>query len=82
MSQDSVVGIATGYRLDDRGVRVRILVGSRIFSSPRRPARLWGSPSLLSGREADYFLPTSAEVKKNVDVYTHSPIRLHGIVLN
>jgi hypothetical protein len=36
-SRDSVVGIATGYGLDDRGVGVRVLVGSRIFSSPRRP---------------------------------------------
>jgi hypothetical protein len=36
-SQDSVVGIATGYRLDDQGVGVRVPVGMRIFSSPRRP---------------------------------------------
>jgi hypothetical protein len=47
-SQDSVVGIATGYGLDDRGVRVRVPVGSKIFSSPGRPDRLWGPPSLLS----------------------------------
>jgi hypothetical protein len=33
----SVVGIATGYGLDDRGVGVQVAVGSRIFSSPRRP---------------------------------------------
>jgi hypothetical protein len=37
-SQDSVVGIATGYRLDDRGLGVRVLVGSRIFSMSSRPA--------------------------------------------
>jgi hypothetical protein len=74
---DSVVGIATGYGLDDRGVGVRLLVGSRIFSSPRRPGRLWGPPNLLSngyrgalspgvkrpGREADHSPPASAEVK-------------------
>jgi hypothetical protein len=30
-SRDSVVGIATGYGLDDRGVEVRVPVGSRIF---------------------------------------------------
>jgi hypothetical protein len=47
-SRDSVVGIATSYGLDDRGVGVRVPVGSRIFSSPRRPDRLWGPPSLLS----------------------------------
>jgi hypothetical protein len=47
-SRDSAVGIATGYGLDDRGVAVRVPVGSRMFSSPRRPDRLWGPPSLLS----------------------------------
>jgi hypothetical protein len=36
-SRHSPVGIATGYRLDDRGVRVRIPVGSRIFPSVYRP---------------------------------------------
>jgi hypothetical protein len=34
---DSSVGIATGYGLDDREGGVRVPVGSRIFSSPRRP---------------------------------------------
>jgi hypothetical protein len=29
-----------------------------------------------------YWPPASAEVKKNVDLYIHSPIRLHGVVLN
>jgi hypothetical protein len=47
-SRDSAVGIATGYGLDDRGVGVRVPVGSRIFSSPCRPDRLWGPPNLLS----------------------------------
>jgi hypothetical protein len=48
MSRDSVVGIATGYGLDDRGVGVRVPMGSRIFSSSRRPDMLWGPPNLLS----------------------------------
>jgi hypothetical protein len=39
-SRDSVVAIATSYGLDDRGVGVRVPVGSRIFSSPTRPDRL------------------------------------------
>jgi hypothetical protein len=47
-SQDGVIGIATSYGLDDRGVRVRVPVGSRIFSSPNCPDRLWGPPNLLS----------------------------------
>jgi hypothetical protein len=46
-NRDSAVGIAGGYGLDDRGVRVRVPEGSRIFCSPRRPDRLWGPPSLL-----------------------------------
>jgi hypothetical protein len=71
--RDGSVGIATGYGLDCRGVGVRVPVGSRIFSFPRRPDRLWGSPNLLSngyrglkrpGREADHSHPASAEVKK------------------
>jgi hypothetical protein len=44
-SRDSVFGIAAGYELEDGGVRVP--VGSRIFSSPRRPDRLWGPLNLL-----------------------------------
>jgi hypothetical protein len=48
VSRDSAVGIATGYKLDDRGVGIRVPVDSKIFSSPHRPDRLWGPPSLLS----------------------------------
>jgi hypothetical protein len=47
-SRDSVVGIAIGYGLDDRGVGVRIPVGSRSSSSPSHPDRLYGQPNLLS----------------------------------
>jgi hypothetical protein len=43
-SPDSAVGIATGRELDDRGVEVRVPLGSRIFSHPCRPHRLWGPP--------------------------------------
>jgi hypothetical protein len=42
-----VVGIASAYGLDDRGVGDRVPGGSRRFSSPRRPDRPWGPPSLL-----------------------------------
>jgi hypothetical protein len=33
----STVGIATGYRLVDQGVGIRVLVGAKIFTSPRCP---------------------------------------------
>jgi hypothetical protein len=78
LSGVSSVGIATGYGLDDQGwAGVRVPVGSKIFTSPYRPDRLWGPPNLLyngywgsfpgvkrQGREADHSPPTGAEVKK------------------
>jgi hypothetical protein len=48
LSRISAVGVATGYGLDDQGVGVRVPVGARIFTSPRRPHRLWGPPNFLS----------------------------------
>jgi hypothetical protein len=86
--------MAAGYGLEDREVGIRVPVGSRIFSFPRRPDRLWGPPGLLKwvpgilspgvngpGREADHPPQTNAEVKKNMDLYIHSPTFLHGVVL-
>jgi hypothetical protein len=35
--RDSTAGIATGYGLDGREFGVRVPVGARILSSPRRP---------------------------------------------
>jgi hypothetical protein len=77
--------MSTGYGLNDRGVGVWVPVGSRIFSSPRRPDRLWGPSTLLSNgyrdlspginwprHEADPTPPSSAEVKK-MWIYTSTP---------
>jgi hypothetical protein len=79
-SRDSIVGIATSYRLDNRGVGVRVPVGSRIFSTSSRPVlgSIQWVPGALSlgvkrpGREADHLPPASAEVKK-MWIYTSTP---------
>jgi hypothetical protein len=54
-SRNSSVGIATGYGLDGRGVRVRVPVGSRIFTSSCLSDRLWSPPSLLSSGHLGLF---------------------------
>jgi hypothetical protein len=41
------------------------------FPGVKRPAR-----------EADHSPPSSAEVKEWVELYTHPPIPLHGVVLS
>jgi hypothetical protein len=61
-SRHSVVGIATGYGLDDREVGVRVPVVLRIFSFPRCPDRLWCSPNLLSNGYGGSFLGGKAAV--------------------
>jgi hypothetical protein len=44
----SSVGIATGHGMDNRRFGARVPVGSRMFTAPYRPDRLWGPPSLRS----------------------------------
>jgi hypothetical protein len=51
-SQDSVVGIATSNGLDDRGIGVRVPVGSRIFST--QPSMQWVPGVKRPGREVDH----------------------------
>jgi hypothetical protein len=86
MSRGSAVGIATGYGLDDREVRFRVSVESRIgnFSIPLRPALGPTQPPIQwvlgalspgvkrQGREAGHSPPTSVEVKKTW-IYTSTP---------
>jgi hypothetical protein len=55
-SRSSAVAIATSYGLDDRMVAVRVPLGTRIFTSPYRPHRLWGPPSLLFSGYRGLFL--------------------------
>jgi hypothetical protein len=77
-SRDSLVGIATGYGLDDQGSVVRIPLAGRNFQfsmssrpalGPTQPPIEWVPGALstkikLSECEADHSPPTSSEVKK------------------
>jgi hypothetical protein len=45
VSRDSAVSIATGYGLDDRGVRVRVPVELRIFFPPHHPWAFGAHPA-------------------------------------
>jgi hypothetical protein len=84
MNRDSVVGIATGYGLDDRGVEVRVPVQSRIFSTSPRPVLgptqlpiQWVPGAISPGvrrpePEADHSPPANPEVKK-MWIYTSTP---------
>jgi hypothetical protein len=62
--RDNAVGIATGYRLDDREVGVRVRIRSKIVSYSHRPDRLWGPLSLLYSGYRGLFL-------QNVKLTTH-----------
>jgi hypothetical protein len=71
-SWDSLGGIVTDYRLDDRGSNPG--GGWEFFFSTPRPDRFWSLPSFLSNgyeglfpwgrREADHSPPSSAGVKE------------------
>jgi hypothetical protein len=89
-SRDSLVGIALGYGLDDRGSRVRFPAGVGNFSLHHRVQNGSGAhpascrmgtrgsfPGVKRpGREADHSPPSSAG-------YTSTPpVRLHGAVLS
>jgi hypothetical protein len=95
-TRDSSVGIALGYELDDRGSVVWFPAGAGNFFLHHRVQN--GSGAHLAsypmgnrvfplgvkrpGCEADHSPLSSAEVKEYVKLYLHSPVRLHGVVLN
>jgi hypothetical protein len=95
MYRDSEVGTSTSYGLECRRIGARVPVRVRFFPStsskpilgPTLPPIQWIPEALSSAfkwssREADHSTPISAEVKKNVDLYIHSPILLHSVVHN
>jgi hypothetical protein len=90
--RDSSVVIVTGYGLDSRGAipgRYKIFlfsIASRPSLGPAQPPIQWVlwvlSPWIKRpGREANHSPASSAE-GKNVGLYFHSPISLHGAMLN
>jgi hypothetical protein len=79
-SRDRAVGIVTAYGLANQGIRVRVPVRSRFsfLYMAQTVSEAYPLPWALSsglkrqGREADRSSPTTADVKKNVDLYNHS----------
>jgi hypothetical protein len=51
--------ISLGYGLDGRGAGLRVPVGARFFSYPRRPDGFWNPPSLLSNGYRGHFFSWS-----------------------
>jgi hypothetical protein len=83
-----------GYGLDGPG---SIPGGARFFFPPQRPDRFWGPPSLLSNGYGELnprgVKQSSGGVNltthlhlvprpRKMELYLHSPICLHGILLN
>jgi hypothetical protein len=85
---------ATGWKIgvlwfDSRrgGVGIFFTTASRTALGPTQPPtqRVRGALSLgvkRPVREADHSPPSSVEVKEYVNLYLHSPIHLHGLVLS
>jgi hypothetical protein len=96
LSRDSSVGIALSYGLDYRGSRVRFPAGAGNFSLHHRVQNGSGAHtasypmgtrvSFHEGKAAGAwswpFTPSSAEVEEWLELYLHSQIRLHGVVLS
>jgi hypothetical protein len=76
--RDSAVGIANGYRLDDQGIRVRVPVVVRIFTSFRSVLRSTQPPI----QWVPAVFPPGVKLSRKRGSVCPLPIRLHGVVLN
>jgi hypothetical protein len=85
---------AKGWTIGILGFDSRKGLGIFLFTTASRTALVPTQPPIQGvsgalslgvkrpGREADHSLPSSAEVKEYVELYLHSPIRLHSVVLS
>jgi hypothetical protein len=88
-SQDSSVNTPTGYGLDDQMIGFQFLAGAGNFflrhhvqtSFGVNPPPIQWVPGAFPGSKADHSPPSSAEIKECMELYPHSPICLHGMVL-
>jgi hypothetical protein len=69
------------------GLGIFFTTMSRMAPGPTQPPIPWvlGALSLevkRPRREADHSPPSSAEVRECMELYLHSPIHLHGVVLS
>jgi hypothetical protein len=94
-SRDSAVGIATGYELDDgvAGGRVPVRAKNILFRRPDRFSPFPSAAPYLMGTEGSFYVgkageceahhsPQQCRDQENMNLYIHSPIRLHGVLLN
>jgi hypothetical protein len=92
LSRDSSLSIVPGYGLENRQVGTRVPVRARLLSSPSHPDQFWKPPRLLSsgsfsgGKWAGaWSWPLTSICCRDqgyMDLYSHSHVSLHGIVLD
>jgi hypothetical protein len=89
--RDSSVGIAAGYGLDRDSIpgRGKIFLSStesRLALGPTQPPIQWIPGALSRGVNGRGMKPTThlhlLPKLRMVELYLHSPIRLHGLVFN
>jgi hypothetical protein len=77
-----------GVRFPERGLGIFLFdIASRPALGLTQPSNQWvlGALSLgikWPGHESGHSPPSRADVKECMELYLHSPIRLHGVVLS